>query len=227
MAVRDLVRQYEEAHQYNILVDNKGNVSVTYEAVQRLSDDFAERLAAIRADKRLSAVGKSEAINKLARDTRAAMDKWRDTEQQRFDDYLNFLSGEIRDAVAPHRTDDANQSSLRREVRDAAKQMDALQREQLYRKGNATVRAALEELDDITVSKDGGVVIKPFVSKHLVEEVLLAAGREALPETAARIDATRAAEQRFHILAGALRDEVSKAIPAFASDAKVTVLKPA
>ena len=219
MTVQDLIRRYTELREFNILVTDRGEVSQTYADVRRLSDEFAEAVAAIRGDKRLSTVGKDEAIEKLARDTRTAVDEWHTAEQQRFDDYLAHLSDKLEEAVSPRGSDDANQSNLRREVRDAARGLDDLQREQLYRQGDATVRRALEELPAITGTKDGGILIKPFIGDELRQEVLLEAGRAALPATATAIDKTRAAEGRFLILAGALRNEISKEVPAFASDA--------
>ena len=98
--------------------------------------------------------------------------------------------------------------------------MDTGQLELLYRQGDALVRRALEELPSITVTKDGGVLVRPFVSDDLRKAALLEAARVALPAMADAVDKTRAAEGRFHILAGALRVEITKQIPdAFASNA--------
>ena len=210
MTVRDLINQYSEA--FDIVIDERGNSSNIYGEAQRLSDDFTEQLAAIRGDKRLSAVGKKEATATLVRESQAALDEWRTATQGIFDNLLAYHNGGIRDAVATLRDDSENQS-LRREIRDAAKGMDANQREQLYRKCNPTVRHALEEMDDITVTKDGAVLIQPYVSAKLVQETLLQAGRQALPETARAIDDARASEERFRILAATLGNDIAAAAP--------------
>ena len=213
MTVQDLVNQYPG--DFDIVIDERGNACNIYGDAQRLSDDFNDALAAIRGDNRLSAVGKKEAMATLVRESQAALDKWRTATEDIFDNLLKYHNDTIRDAVATLRDDSENQS-LRREIRDAAKVMDANQRAELYRKGNSTVRAALVELDDISISKDGAVVINPYVSAKLVQETLLQAGRQALPETARAIDDARASEERFRILAATHGNDIAAAAPAAA-----------
>jgi len=223
MTVKDLVNQYPG--EFDIVVDERGNSSNIYGEAQRLSDDFTEELAAIRGDERLSEVGKKDAISTLVRKSQAALDEWRTATQGIFDSLLEYHNGGIRDAVATLRDDSENQS-LRREIRDAAKGMDANQREQLYRQGDATVRHALEETKAISISKDGAVLYRPYVKQELIQETLLQAGREAVPETAYAIDNARASEERFHILAGTLGNDIAAAAPD-AVEPEITIVQPA
>ncbi len=212
VAVADLIRQFKEQQQFNVLVTERGEVHQTFADVQKLSDD-SQALTAIRGNDRLSSIGKDEAIAKLAADSRAAIDSWHEAERSASTISLKYSHAKLQDAVTPRGSDDASQAGLRKEVRDAARGMDDAQRELLYRQGDPLVRRALEELPSVTKTKDGGVLVRPFVSDDIRRAALLDAGRVALPAMATAIDNTRAAEERFHILAGALRAEITKQIP--------------
>lgn len=189
MAIKDLIRQFSQ-----------GSSNGDWSEVQRIADKFAERRAAIDADDKLTITGKAAETTKLVRETLDIVEKWRAPLLTKYDTYGKHLTDELRDAVTPPRSSDPadrmDAALLRAEVRRAVDGMNAQQIEILYRQGDGTVRQALEELPSISV-KRGAVIVRPFVSDKLRQDVLVEAARLKLPETSAKLDTMRHAETNF------------------------------
>jgi len=204
--VKDLIRQFSQG----------SNGGSDWSEVQRIADTFEERRAAIDADKNLTITGKAAATAELVRATLVDVETWRAPLQAKHETYSQHLTDELHDAVTPPRSSDPadrmDAALLRAEVRRAVNGMNAQQIEILYRQGDATVREALAELPRITATK-GAVVVKPFVSDKVRQDVLVEAARLKLPETAAKLDDANRQATNFQTLSSALRQEVTSAAP--------------
>jgi hypothetical protein len=99
---------------------------------------------------------------------------------------------------------------LRQEVRRRAEGLDDAALEALYRQGDATVRAALEELPSIRATEQGIVTVRPFVSRELSEGTALEAARKQDPETAATLDDLALEARIVGTFEGALRTSIAE-----------------
>ena len=206
--LRDLIRQYS----------GDGSPSDEFVNAQRIEDRFKEKLDAINADGRLTTVGKREETDKLARETRDAVEKWLDSSQKWYRDSLAASMEEIRKAVIPKRSADLGDrfdAALRRsEIRRACEGMNPQEIEILYRTADSSdVRAALEELPRIE-KKSGAVVVRDYVSPALRQEVLIQAGRRALPDVAENIDRATSTISTYGTIAATLRNGIKIAADA-------------
>ena len=209
MTVRDLIRQYS----------GDGAPSDEFTEARRIEDGFKEKLATIQADGRLTSVGKQDEIEKLARETREAVEKWLATSQKWSQDSLVVATEELRKAVTPKRSEDLGdrleaahrRSEIRRAV--AAEKMNAQDVEILYRTTDSPdVRAALEELPRIQ-KKSGAVIVRDYISPELRAEVLIQAGRRALPDVAEKIDWATSTISTYETIAATLRQDIISAAP--------------
>jgi len=206
--LRDLIRQYV----------GDGSPSEEFVSAQRIEDRFKERRDAINADGRLTTVGKREATDKLAGETRAAVDKWLDSSQRWSKDSLATSMNEIRKAVIPKRSDDPAdrlEGAFRRsEIRRACEGWNSQEIEVLYRTADSSdVRAALEELPRIEKKSSGAVMVKPFIRDEVRAEVLIEAGKRALPDVAENIDRATSTISMYGTLAATLRQDIAAASP--------------
>ncbi|TDI37011.1 MAG: hypothetical protein E2P02_23705 [Acidobacteria bacterium] len=145
MTIKDLIRQYSTG---------KRAPTEDFAAAQAIADTFAEQLAAINSNTRLTRLGKSEAATELAHETLAAVDGWHDPLKKRMSEAGKFFENQLHAAVTPKRSDDPadrmDAALLRAELRRAVAGMNAQEIEVLYRTADSEdIRTALEELPRI------------------------------------------------------------------------------
>lgn len=112
---------------------------------------------------------------------------------------------------------------LRSEIRRAASSMNQQQIEILYRGGDSAIRSALEELPSIK-TKGSAVIVRPFITDELQEEVLFESARRALPEVAEMVDDIKEIGGIYEAITAAVKNEVKRHAPGAIEPAKPRIV---
>lgn len=223
----DLVKQHALGTLQQLKRFDGSSISEDFGEPGRIRSMFWERYDTILADGRLTPDGKGDGYRTLGRESLAALEKWHRPKREGLEKHEEQLCLELRAAVVPRQSNDPadrmDAALLRAEVRRIAQGMGKLQLELLYRQGDHNVRRALEELPQIS-AKNNAVSVKPFVTAELREEVLLESARQALPETAERLEDIAEIRGIYKTIAAALRREIQEAAPGAIEPAKPRIV---
>jgi hypothetical protein len=182
-----------------------------------ISRRFLDKAAEIRRDARLTPTGQRDALREAGRAAWAEAEAWLTAKRAGLDAHEERILAEMRQAVLrPKASDLADRieaALLRAEVRRGAAGLNPSELELLYRAGDSTVRAALEELPRIEAHGNGAVSVRPYVSEALRDEVLLDAGEKARPDLADTLHDVRLIRSVFATVTGALRQQISRESP--------------
>jgi len=218
--VHDLVRQHVTGTLPALKrFDDVAGMAATLTEAENIQESFSRKLDEIASDSRFTVTGKEEARVTAGRKALAALEKWHGPLRTNLEAHEQQLRDELRAVVSPKPPsgDVATRMEgfmVRSELRRAVAGKDREQIEVLYRTSkNPLIRKALEEIPDIVTTKDGALIEKPFITDEVREEVLLDAGRRALPETSERIEDINEVRGVYSSIAVALRREVEEAAP--------------
>jgi len=195
--------------------DGRGPADDLAEA-ERISRFFNDERQKIERDPRLTQAGRVDALRAAGKKALGELEKWSGPLREVLDRHESQLILELRGAIAPAPPKDTGErieaSLLRSEIRRAVSSMNEQELELLYRQGDHVVRDALGEVKRIQV-KNGAVRVREYVSAEVREEVLIEAGRQALPEKADLLDDLREVRGAFDSVAVAIRGEIKKVAP--------------
>jgi len=218
--VKSFVTQLVEQHIRGTLSmlkrsDGRGPADDLAEA-ERISRSFNDERQKIARDPRLTQAGRTDPLRAAGKKTLGELEKWSGPLREVLDRHEAQLIAELRAAVEPEPPKDMGQRLegvlLRGEIRRAAAGMSPEQLEILYRGGDSTIRNALSELPKVEL-KGGAVRILRYISDEVRQDVLMEAGRQALPDKADLLDDLLEVRGAFDSVAVAIRGEIKKLAP--------------
>ena len=199
------------------------------DAPLQIWDSFARRRQEIQTDERYSAAGKQDALVEAGREALRNIESWFNPISEGLAKHEAELLKEFREAVTrPRSTDPAERlesAFVRSEIRAQARGLGDIERELLYRGGDAVVRDALDEIPLIVTDKEQGFRVGPYVPDDVREEILLDVGRQRLPEKAELLDDIRSVREVYEIVANHTRKAISDEAPQ-AVEPKIEIVEP-